>query len=51
MDWKPLLKTDDDTRLFANTFNMPQELVETAAVRRRGRGGGGGDVEEFWPGQ
>jgi len=37
IDWKPLLKADDDTRLFANTFNMPQELVETAAVRRGGR--------------
>lgn len=26
MDCKPLLSADDDTRLFANTFNMPHDL-------------------------
>ena len=26
IDCKPLLSADDDTRLFANTFNMPHDL-------------------------
>jgi len=30
IDWKPLLKADDGARLFANTFNIPRELAETA---------------------
>lgn len=37
IDCKPVLSADDDTRLFANTFNMPHDLYMTEKNRR-----------EFW---